>query len=73
MFVVPDLATAEYIQEYYFPGASIDCFNFEKPRKKVKGTETREKVQDCKAQGMTQKQAAESLGMGIATIKRNWN
>ena len=43
------------------------------PRKKVKGTETREKVQDCKAQGMTQKQAAESLGMGIATIKRNWN
>ena len=73
VFVVPDLATAEYIQKYYFPGASIDCFNFEKPRKKVKGNETRERVQDCKAQGMTQKQAAESLGMGIATIKRNWN
>ena len=55
VFVVPDLATAEYIKEYYFPGASIECFHFEKPRKKVKGTETREKVQACKAQGMTQK------------------
>ncbi|HBY4946365.1 TPA: hypothetical protein MIV40_07855 [Klebsiella pneumoniae] len=73
MFVVPDLATAEYIQKYYFPGASIECFHFEKPRKKVKGTATRERVQDCKAQGMTQKSAAELLQVNIKTIKRNWN
>ncbi|WP_374746690.1 hypothetical protein AAHX80_03875 [Klebsiella variicola subsp. variicola] len=73
VFVVPDLATAEYIREYYFPGASIECFNFEKPRKKVKGNETREKVQECKAQGMTQKSAAELLQVNIKTIKRNWN
>lgn len=76
VFVVPDLASAEYIKEYYFPGASIECFNFEKPRKKrdtTKGLNTRELVQDCKAQGMTQKSAAELLQVNIKTIKRNWN
>jgi hypothetical protein len=38
VFVVPDLATAEYIKEHYFPGAKIECLKFGKVRKKVKVT-----------------------------------
>lgn len=75
VFVVPDLATAEYIKEHYFPGAKIECFNFGKVRKKrdtTKGDSTRAKVQKHKANGLTQKQTKEVMNVGIATIKRNW-
>ncbi|CAM7220353.1 hypothetical protein CIFRMM088M_24340 [Citrobacter freundii] len=73
VFVVPDLATAEYIKEHYFPGAKIECFNFGKVRKKVKGDNTRAEVQEHKSKGLTQKQTAALMKKGIATIKRNWN
>lgn len=76
VFVVPDLATAEYIKEHYFPGAKIECLNFGKVRKKrdtSKGDNTRAEVQKHKASGLTQKQTAELMKKGIATIQRNWN
>lgn len=74
-FVVPDLDTARYLQEWYFPYAEVQSLNLGKQRKKrdtSKGDNTCAKIRECKAGGLTQKQAAESLGMGIATIKRNW-
>ncbi|GKO10866.1 hypothetical protein NUBL22007_24150 [Klebsiella pneumoniae] len=76
VFVVPDLATAEYIKEHYFPGAKIECLKFGKVRKKRdtrKGDNTRAEVQKHKASGLTQKQTQEVMNVGIATIKRNWN
>ncbi len=76
VFVVPDLATAEYIKEHYFPGAKIECFNFGKVRKKrdtTKGDTTRAEIQKHKANGLTQKQTRELMNVGIATVKRNWN
>lgn len=51
MFVVPDLATAEYIKEYYFPGASIECFHFEKPRKRLKGQQHARECRNVKHRG----------------------
>ncbi|MCJ1877168.1 recombinase family protein [Klebsiella sp. HSTU-Sny5] len=36
-------------------------------------TSTTKKVQECKAGGMSQQEAANHLKMGIATIKRHWN
>lgn len=36
-------------------------------------TDTTASVQKLKAKDMTQAQAAQELGMGIATIKRHWN
>lgn len=36
-------------------------------------TETTEKVQGCKAEGLSQNQTALKLGLGIATVKRHWN
>ncbi|MNY17933.1 hypothetical protein D3C86_1512820 [compost metagenome] len=76
LFVVPDLATAEYIKEHYFLGAKIECFNFGKERKKrdtTKGDTTRAEIQKHKANGLTQKQTRELMNVGIATVKRNWN
>lgn len=76
MFVVPDLATAEYIKEHYFPVAKVECFNFGKVRKKrdtTKGDTTRAEIQKHKANGLTQKQTRELMNVGIATVKRNWN
>lgn len=76
MFVVPDLASAEYIKEHYFPGAKIECLKFGKVRKKrdtTKGDNTRAEVQKHKANGLTQKQTQEVMNVGIATIKRKWN
>lgn len=76
VFVVPDLATAEYIKEHYFPGAKVECLNFGKVRKKrdtSKGDSTRKEVQEHKTKGLTQKQTKEVMNVGIATIKRHWN
>ncbi|XOL90154.1 hypothetical protein ACLB6F_19480 [Enterobacter hormaechei] len=73
VFVVPDLATAEYIKEHYFPGAKIECLKFGKVRKKVKGNNTRKEVQEHKSKGLTQRQTAELMKKGIATIQRHWN
>ena len=76
VFVVPDLATAEYIKEHYFPGAKVECLNFGKARKKrntSKGDNTRAEIQKHKANGLTQKQTRELMNVGIATVKRNWN
>ncbi|WP_108446124.1 recombinase family protein [Halomonas denitrificans] len=36
-------------------------------------TDTTEKVQQLKTQGLSQSQAAAQSGLGIATIKRHWN
>lgn len=36
-------------------------------------TETRRRVQEAREQGLSQSKAAQSLGLGIATIKRYWN
>ncbi len=38
-----------------------------------KATDTTEKVQRCKLQELSQKQTAEQLKIGIATVKRHWN
>ncbi|EMM8460583.1 hypothetical protein RRR51_002900 [Citrobacter freundii] len=76
VFVVPDLATAEYIKVHYFPSAKVECFNFGKVRKKrdtTKGDTTRAEIQKHKANGLTQKQTRELMNVGIATVKRNWN
>ncbi|MEL9441292.1 hypothetical protein J4X73_01775 [Escherichia coli] len=76
VFVVPDLATAEYVKVHYFPGAKVECLNFGRVRKKrdtTKGDNTRAEVQKHKASGLTQKQTQEIMNVGIATIKRNWN
>lgn len=76
VFVVPDLATAEYIKEHYFPSAKVECFNLGKVRKKrdtTKGDNTRAEVQKHKVNGLTQKQTRELMNVGIATVKRNWN
>ncbi|WP_407362079.1 recombinase family protein [Pseudomonas luteola] len=35
--------------------------------------DTTKAVQACKAEGLSQSQAAEKLSMGIATVKRHWN
>ncbi|MCX2708345.1 MULTISPECIES: recombinase family protein [unclassified Pseudomonas] len=35
--------------------------------------DTTKDVQQCKAQGMSQSKAAETLGISLATIKRHWN
>jgi len=36
-------------------------------------TETRKRVQEARANGLSQAKAAATLGLGIATIKRHWN
>ncbi|XFP60763.1 hypothetical protein AAHV36_04370 [Klebsiella pneumoniae] len=84
LYIVPDLATANYLQTYYFPGAKVESLGFDlppderKPREVVKpynttkGKETREMIQMYKAQGMKQKDVVKHLGLGIATVKRNW-
>ncbi|WP_152977150.1 hypothetical protein [Franconibacter pulveris] len=76
VFVVPDLATAEYIKEHYFLGAKVECLNFGKVRKKrdtTKGDITRAEVQKHKAIGLKPKDIAELMDMNIKTIRRNWN
>lgn len=40
-------------------------------RSAAKGT--KEKVQKCKADGLSQSVPARELGLGIATVKRHWN
>ncbi len=73
VFVVPDVATAEYIKEHYFPGAKIECLNFGKVRKKIKGDNTRAEVQKHKAEGLKPKQIADLMNVNIKTVRRNWN
>lgn len=36
-------------------------------------TETRKRVQEARANGLSQAKTAAALGLGIATIKRHWN
>lgn len=36
-------------------------------------TDTTKNVQECKADGLSQSQASEKLGISLATIKRHWN
>lgn len=36
-------------------------------------TKTTQKVQACRAKGMTQRDAAQALGLSLPTIKRHWN
>ncbi|MFL0005190.1 DEAD/DEAH box helicase family protein [Klebsiella variicola] len=84
LYIVPDLATANYLQTYYFPGAKVESLGFDlpvkerkarevvKPYNTTKGNETREMIQMYKAQGMKQKDVVKLLDLGIATVKRNW-
>ena len=36
-------------------------------------TDTYKRVQEAKANGLSQAKAAAALGLGIATVKRHWN
>lgn len=75
VFVVPDLASAEYIKENYFPSATIECLDFDKPRKKRdtgKGERTRTEIQQLKAEGRTQKEVRELTGLSKGTVSQHW-
>ncbi|WP_139803510.1 helix-turn-helix domain-containing protein [Cronobacter sakazakii] len=70
VFVVPDMAAAEYLKTHYFPGSTIKCLGI---RKAGKQHETRLKVLEYKAQGLTQKKAAEEMAVSLRTVATYWN
>lgn len=70
VFVVPDMAAAEYLKVHYFPDADIECLGIKKAGKQQ---ETRLKVQKYKAQGLTQKQAAEAMEVSLRTVATYWS
>ncbi|MEG3112430.1 hypothetical protein SC127_17025 [Pantoea sp. T14] len=75
LYIVPDLATAEYLKEHYFKSASIECLGYDKPkeeRKKVKGNETKALVQKYKAQGYKQNQVVEKTGLTKGRVSQIW-
>ncbi|MDR9995561.1 helix-turn-helix domain-containing protein, partial [Enterobacter hormaechei subsp. xiangfangensis] len=70
VFVVPDMAAAEYLKTHYFPGSTIECLGIKKAGKQE---ETRLKVLEYKAQGLTQKKAAEVMAVSVRTVATYWN
>lgn len=70
VFVVPDMAAAKYLKTHYFPNATIECLGIKKAGKQQ---ETRLKVQEHKAQGLTQKKAAEVMAVSLRTVATYWN
>ena len=42
-------------------------------KREQKKKDTNKSIHNLKNQGLNQKQVAESLGIGIATVKRHWN
>ena len=67
---IPDMAAAEYLKTHYFPGSTIECFGIKKAGKQH---ETRLKVLEYKAQGLTQKKAAEEMAVSLRTVATYWN
>ncbi|MGZ0444788.1 DEAD/DEAH box helicase family protein [Citrobacter freundii] len=70
VFVVPDMAAAEYLKNHYFPGSTIECLGIKKAGKQH---ETCLKVLEYKAQGLTQKKAAEEMAVSLRTVATYWN
>jgi len=70
VFVVPDMAAAEYLKTHYFPGSTIECLGIKKAGRQE---ETRLKVLEYKAQGLTQKKAAEVMAVSVRTVATYWN
>ncbi|EGX05257.1 DEAD/DEAH box helicase [Escherichia coli] len=70
LFVVPDMAAAEYLKTHYFPGSTIDCLGIKKAGKQH---ETRLKVLEHKAQGLTPKETVEAMGVCLRTVRSYWN
>ncbi|HHE8445101.1 TPA: helix-turn-helix domain-containing protein, partial [Citrobacter braakii] len=70
VFVVPDMAAAEYLKTHYFPDSTIKCLGIKKAGKQH---ETRLKVLEHKAQGLTQKKAAEEMAVSLRTVATYWN
>lgn len=70
VFVVPDMAAAEYLKTHYFPGSTIECLGIKKAGKQH---ETRLKVLEHKAQGLTPKETVEAMGVSLRTVRSYWN
>ncbi len=70
VFVVPDMAAAEYLKTYYFPGSTIECLGIKKAGKQQ---ETRLKVLEHKAQGLTPMATVEAMGVSLRTVRSYWN
>lgn len=70
VFVVPDMAAAEYLKTHYFPGSTIECLGIKKAGKQH---ETRLKVLEHKAQGLTPKKTVEAMGVSLRTVRSYWN
>ncbi|HDG1687133.1 TPA: helix-turn-helix domain-containing protein [Kluyvera cryocrescens] len=70
VFVVPDIAAAEYIKAHYFPCSTIECLRIKKVGKQQ---ETRLKVLEHKAQGLTPKETVEAMGVSLRTVRSYWN
>ncbi|ELC7357849.1 helix-turn-helix domain-containing protein, partial [Enterobacter hormaechei] len=70
VFVVPDMAAAEYLKTHYFPGSTIECLGIKKAGKQQ---ETRLKVLEHKAQGLTPKETVEAMGVSLRTVRSYWN
>lgn len=70
VFVVPDMAAAEYLKTHYFPGSAIECLGIKKAGKQH---ETRLKVLEHKAQGLTPKATVEAMGVSLRTVRSYWN
>ena len=70
VFVVPDMAAAEYLKTHYFPGSTIECLGIKKAGKQH---ETRFKVLEHKAQGLTPKETVEAMGVSLRTVRSYWN
>lgn len=70
VFVVPDMAAAEYLKTHYFPGSTIECLGIKKAGKQH---ETRLKVLEYKAQGLTPKETVEAMGVSLRTVRSYWN
>lgn len=76
VLVFLDDYTMNYCINNYFPDAKIiesGSIKVEKKERKAdKAKSTRDEVQYYKAMGMKQREAAETMSVGIATIKRHW-
>lgn len=76
VYMVPDLACAEYLKQYYFPEAEIECLHFDKKPKERKardthkGDKTKSAILKLLKKGLKNAEIGRMLGVDRSTVSK---